>query len=90
MKKGLSDDEFLMADKGYTDSKCISTVPSSNGAAIHRVMRARNETVSSRVKNFNVLYHNFGHDVSKHWARFHAVDQITAIMIDSRNPLFRI
>lgn len=90
MKKALSDDEFVIADKGYTDSKCINTVSSSTGSHMHRIVRARHETVNARLKNFNVIYHSFRHDISKHWACFHAVAQITAIMIDTTNPLFEI
>lgn len=82
--------EFVITARGYTDSKCIITVSSSTVAAIHRIPRARHETLNSGLKNFNVLYDIFTHDISKHWACFHAVAHITAIITDSTNNLFSI
>lgn len=90
MKKALSQDELVIADKGYTDSKRINTVSSSTGYRIHMIVRPRPETVNARLKNVNVIYPSFRHGRSKNWACFHALAQIASIMIDTTNPLFEI
>lgn len=91
MKGALQNDEYVIADGGYTDYKCIRNVMASSvSTKIHQQIRARHETVNERLKNFNVLRHIFRHDLSKHGLCFHAVSQIVAIAIDTTSPLFKI
>lgn len=90
MKNNLLPNEYVVADRGYTDNKCIGPDVSPCHFDVHRRTRARHETVNERLKNFNVVHHVFRHDLSKHADCFHAVAQITAIMIDTINPLFQI
>lgn len=40
--------------------------------------------------NFLIVQSILRHNLNKHWACFHAVTQITTIMIDTVNPLLAI
>lgn len=69
--KSAVQNAFVIADRGYTDTKSINTMSSPNGATIHRTMRARHETVNARRKKFNRVWNIFRHDISKHGACVH-------------------
>lgn len=90
MKKHLLASEWAVADSGYTDRRCISPGSLTGHRQIHRRIQARHETANERVKNMNTVHHIFRHDVSKHWVCFHAVAKVTAVIIDSSDPLFEI
>lgn len=92
MKNCPRSDESVIADCGYTDARCITkrskSIPGHH--KIHKLIRAMHETVNHRLKTFNVIRDIFRHDLSKHQHCFHAVAQLTSIMIDTTNPLFKI
>ena len=67
LKSTLDVDEFVVADGGYIDERCIS--PPGSSHADHKTLaetRARHEIVNKRLKQFNVLTHRFKHTPSLH------------------------
>lgn len=51
---------------------------------------ARHETVNSRIKQFAVLTNAFRHDLDLHYKCFHAVANITQLMIENDEPLYQV
>lgn len=93
MKDALAPDERVVADKGYAgEISCYTplsfdfTHASSSTCA---ALRARHETVNRRLKQFGVLSQRFRHHRSLHSFCFHAVANITQIMMEV-NPLFHV
>lgn len=83
--------EKTIADNGYKDPKYfIYPAAYPNTAQSQSRIRARHETVNKRLKQWNVLVHAFRHDISKHIRCFHAVVNVTQIMIQSGEKLFDI
>ena len=89
LKAALRENEMVIGDKGYSDEKCITD---SNHCHVSRKnfvrIKARHETVNRRLKQFFVLSHAFRHDLRRHSSCFHAVLNLTQLMIDSGAPLF--
>lgn len=90
MKLQLDDGERVIADSGYRDTSCITPdeaylLP----GRIHSRLRARHETVNARLKDFNVLFKRFRHDVAFHGPCFHAVANVTQLMLSTK-PLFHV
>ncbi len=87
LKQALSQNERVIADRGYGDEKCMTlsrlTEDERNLAAD---IRARHETVNARFKKFGVLRSLCRHIRSKHSICFHAVANITQLMMDT-DPL---
>ncbi len=52
-------------------------------------VRARREAVNKRLKQFRVIYATFRHDISFHGDYFHAVANITTLLLQD-NPMFSI
>ena len=73
--------EMTVADEGYNDQNYF----------IHdkRIM-ARHETVNRRMKQFGVLSQKFRHDRGLHPQCFHAVANLTQLMIANGERLFEI
>jgi len=90
LKKLLDTEEFVIADNGYHDERCI-TPPHEHHPLRNRFaeIRARHETVNGRMKQFNILRARFHHPIHKHADCFYAVLNITSLMLDEE-PLFRI
>jgi len=90
LKKRLDTDEFVIADNGYHDERCI-TPPRENHPLRKRFsqIRARHETVNGRMKQFRVLRETFHHPLHRHADCFFAVLNITYLMLDEE-PLFDI
>lgn len=84
----LSPGESVIADKGYHAGCCVTlrNVLASY-AKMHRTLRARQKTVNSKNENFFVLRQTFRHSHMLHAICFHAVAQLTAIMIEHSDPL---
>ena len=79
----LDDGEKVLADGGYRGDHRILT-PNGLNNAISRIrclMRARHETVNSRLKSFNVLSHRYRHNLSKHPLCFHAVANLVQVQL---------
>ena len=84
-------EERVIADSIYRSEKCV--IPSDvymHEHDLHSRIRARHETVNSRLKNFEILRCAFRHDVNKHSICFHAAAQLVATMTKISDPLFQI
>lgn len=94
-KEGMAHDldptERGILDNGYKHNLCVSKDGLTQSLKdIHRPIRARYETVNSRLKNSQVLHHPLGHLLDLHMYCFHAVAQVTAMLISTSDPLFTI
>lgn len=89
MKHVLDDDEYVVADGWYQDERCQT--PNNRGQSpLHALIRARHETINRRFKQFNVLGHRFRLSLSLHSICFHAVANLTQIMIESGDRPFSV
>lgn len=88
LKHLIQADEVVVADKGYTDEKCISSIPVDgiNPSDI----RARHETLNRRLKQFRVLGDRFRHDRNMHHLCFYAVLNVVQLLISTTDPLFNL
>lgn len=87
----VDENELTVADKGYKDFNFF-LIPIENdptNAKINIIM-SRHETVNMRLKYFSVLSHVFRHKLHLHPRCFHAVANLTQIMIQNDEPLFSI
>ena len=90
LRNYLNDNEFVIADKGYPDSRCLQPPGITHPQhSLYRVVRSRHEIMNKRIKQFKVLNTRFRHSISYHGTCFHAVSNITAIALDE-HPLFSI
>ncbi len=90
LKRMLRVNERVVADKGYTDEKCVTPRQlSSARRSFYALLRARHETVNERLKHFTVLRERFRHDRAKHSICFHAVANVVQVMMRT-DPLFSI
>lgn len=88
LRKKLDSDEKVLADDGYSGDNFQGHF---NGDVIlGRKLRARHETVNRRFKQFTILSTTFRHDLSLHSYCFHAVVNMTEIVLQSTNPLFEV
>lgn len=91
MKAALLPGEKVVADGGYRDDACLlRTDVEGEQRLLLATVRARQETVNRRFKQFFVLGHRFRHRLSLHSACFHAVANITQLMIERGKPLFAV
>lgn len=51
---------------------------------------SRHETVNRRMKQFQALKQVFRHNITKHPMVFYAVANLTQLMIENGEPLFKI
>ena len=54
-KQSLTQGEYILADSGWTDDRCIGPGDPSADARAHELLRARHETVNQKLKNFDIL-----------------------------------
>eukprot|EP00171_Calliarthron_tuberculosum_P005219 IDg5219t1 len=88
LKHALLPGERIITDGGYGDERCASPNKITvEGRGLASEIRARHETVNACFKKFNVLRVMFRHERSKHSYCFHAVANITQLMMDT-DPLF--
>jgi hypothetical protein len=83
----LEDGEKLLADDGYRGRDRYVTIsnPISNRFELDQVkknIKARQEQINSRFKNWKCLSNVFRHGVNKHFFVFHAVAVITQLEIE--------
>ena len=90
MKGALEVEECVIADGGYRDSKCVNTADNPEKSHRFSFIRARHETFNGRLRNFFVLSHRFRHSISRHSFCFHAVANITHLMVSNGDALFSI
>ncbi len=90
LKLKLLLDEFVVADGGYTDERCIQP-PGSNHKDHHllSLIRAMHENSNKRLKQFGVLKQKFRHDLTLNHYCFFAVLNITHLTLEDE-PLFPI
>ena len=88
----LDDGEKVIADSGYRGDHRIVTPNGINDSIsrIRSILRARHETVNSRLKSFNVLSHRYRHNLRKHPLCFHAIANLIQVQIMVESPLFNI
>lgn len=85
----LEPNERSMTDEGYKDAKYFS-LPSDVNNKRHKFIMSRHETINKRIKQFNVLSQTFRLNLSLHKICFHAVVNLTRLVIKYEEPLFRI
>lgn len=90
LKPLLKRNEFVIADSGYPDTRCIH-LPSESDPTYRAVarIRARHEIANKRLKHFSVLKNKFRHSLDLHGDCFFAVLNITHVLL-YENPLFHI
>jgi DDE superfamily endonuclease len=87
----LKDGERALADRGYRDFHFITPYGVDLIPAVRqKEIMARHETVNRRLKQFKVLGDRFRHEVTKHPICFHAVVNITELMIINGHPLYTV
>lgn len=89
----LDDGEMVLADSGYRDGRVHFITPSGHNnysSYMQTVIRARHETVNSRMRIFKSISECWRHDRSKHGITFHAVAIITQLTIMHESPLFHV
>ena len=80
------------ADMGYQGKLYTIRHPriyiSRSNRKVKAIVRARHETISRIMKQFNFLKQNYRHDLAKHGIIFQAVAVITHILFDcGRKPI---
>lgn len=78
-----------MADKGYNDPQFF-LLPNENNTRLHKLILSRHETVNKRLKQFKILKETYRHPLEKHPTVFHAVTNVTQLLINNDEPLFKI
>ena len=88
LRNKLSEKELIVADSGYMDNKCVF----NDGASeeLLQNIRARQESVFKRIRQFHILSHRYRHGLDKLSNIFFAVAQLTQISIENGGKLFSI
>lgn len=81
--------ELTVADKGYNDALYFIQKTIRN-VRDHGTIMARHETVNKRMKQFKILKNTYRHSLQKHPLVFHAVANLTQLMIQNGYPLFSV
>lgn len=81
--------ELTLADKGYNDAQFF-ILKTANNYREHGTIMARHETVNKRMKQFKILKHIYRNALHKHPLVFHAVANLTQLMITNGHPLFSV
>ena len=87
----LSQGEKVVTDNGYRGERYF-IFPFSRlepREYINKIM-ARHETINKRIRHFKVLSERFRHHLDRHPICFHAVLNITQLMIESGEPLYQL
>jgi hypothetical protein len=83
--------EMTIADDGYGDSNYfIHPKQFPRSSVQQKKIMARHETINRRLKQFSILTVPFRHELNKHPTCFHAVANITQMMIMNGEPLYEI
>ena len=89
MQKCLNSYENVIADGVHKYERCKTTANRSIND-FDATVQARHETVNRRLKQFFVLGYRFRHRISRHSSCFHAVANLTQLMIENGEPLFEL
>lgn len=90
LKEKWAEDKFVIADDGYGDARGVNGLDVPDYMHYHSAVRARHETLNSKLKRFNVLTRTFRHERPLHVLCFHAVANITQTVISLEEPLFQL
>jgi hypothetical protein len=86
---GLQEGEKAIADRGYRDYHYFE-IPNGHNDPNKKEMMARHETLNHRLKLFRCLSEKFRHDLHLHPLYFHAVVDLTQMIIEHGDPLYTI
>ena len=91
----LQDDERVEADRGYRGEPLKIDAPDDMiDGELQRLckstVRARHETIHSRMRRWSILGHVFRHAIQKHEVVFRAVAVLTQLGISSGDRLFHV
>ena len=89
LKKELLPGEVVLADRGYSDERCVLVAPGKDSRT-SSLLRARHESLNCRIKSFKATSDVFRHSLSKHSSVFHAVSNICQISILEGSELFSL
>ena len=84
---GLEPGEKALTDQGYRDQNFFEF---ANGDEQRKKLLARHETANSRIKLFSCMKERFRHPLYLHPRFFHAVVNVTQLMIENGEPLFAV
>ena len=84
-----ADDGYISADPQYIKSRSGIFHPEL-GQNTRNTLRARQETVNKRMKQFGALSGIFRHTIDKHGDVFDAVALVTQVAIENGEPLFEV
>ena len=91
MKKLLLPEEMVVGDEGYKDEACLlGSDVVGDRRKILAIIRARQETVNRSFEQVFVLGHRSRHAIDLHSVCFHAVANITQVVIETGSPLFQV
>ena len=83
-----------IGDNGYRGEREILSLPNSHDHPELRKFksraRARQESLNTRIQNFNILKDRFRHNIKKHKIVFEAVCVIVQYQFDNGSPLFEV
>lgn len=81
--------KLTVADKCYNDA--IYFIPkTARNARDHGTIMARQETVNKMIKQFKILKNTYRQSLEKHPLVFHAVANLTQLMLKNGYPLFSV
>jgi len=87
----LDEGEVVIADGGYRgDAQIWAKGHDSAASLTEAAVRARHETVNSRLKKFKVLSSKFRHDLTLHPQCFYACANLVQIAMENEEPLFKV
>lgn len=90
MKLCLDDNEYVVADGGHSDARCRKFGNMQSQTRFFGIVRARAETVSSRLKKCDVLSQTFRHSLCLHSSCFNAVANIAQVVLENSEGLFQV
>ena len=89
----LDDGEYYLADGGYGDNYQYAVTPRGLwkfGDRQIQVVRARHETVNSRIKIWRALSSKWRHELDKHGMMMRAVVLVVQLGLETDEPLFSV
>lgn len=79
--------EKTIADLGYNDPQYFINRTQKN-IDLHKRILSRHETINKKMIQFKILKYPYRHELEKHPIVFHAVANLTQLMIENGSPLF--
>ena len=87
LKSRLDIGEKIVADAGSLDGACSHPILNEGSTDFRRV-RAKQEALNKRIKQFGYLNQPYRHDIRKHSSCFFAVLNTTELLLRSNQPIF--